>query len=245
MKILALDTATQSCSVAIVDDGVLLIEIATGIDQTHSRHLLDLIMSAVGIVGLKISDLDGFAVTIGPGSFTGLRIGISTIKGLAFASGKPTVGISSLTTLAWQCAQSRSLICAMLDARKHEVYYCRYRFQGDKLNKEEEEQVASPKQALRGIGEPCIFVGSGAQIYHEIISAEMGEYGFFASPSQHMIRASSVAYLSLNRFEQQDTDDFTSLAPLYVRKSDVLLKARPRLNSKPISRMHLTLDQNH
>ncbi|MGB5749373.1 MAG: tRNA (adenosine(37)-N6)-threonylcarbamoyltransferase complex dimerization subunit type 1 TsaB, partial [Desulfobacterales bacterium] len=110
MRILALDTATQNCSVAIVDDGSLLAELTSVNSTTHSRRLMDFINTVCSLADLKAEDVDGFAVTIGPGSFTGLRIGISTIKGLAFSLGKPVVGVSSLDALAWQCAQSAYLI---------------------------------------------------------------------------------------------------------------------------------------
>jgi tRNA threonylcarbamoyl adenosine modification protein YeaZ len=100
MKILAIDTATKSCSVAVTDDGSLSAELTTLKNQTHSKHLMELIHSVLEIAGFGVGDLDGLAVTIGPGSFTGLRIGISTIKGLAHALDKPVVGISSLKALA-------------------------------------------------------------------------------------------------------------------------------------------------
>jgi tRNA threonylcarbamoyladenosine biosynthesis protein TsaB len=238
MKILAVDTATQSCGVAIIDNGALLIEITTGIKQTHSKHLLDLINTAMEMAGLAISGVDGFAVTVGPGSFTGLRIGISTVKGLAFANGKPVIGISSLDALAWQCAQGDGIICAMLDARRQEVYFCRYRFRHGELKKESTEQVASAREALRGICEPCVFVGNGAQIYHEIILAELAELGLFASPSQHTIRASSIAYLSVNRFDQHETDNIASLVPRYIRKSDAMLNARSQSSLKSNYQTH-------
>jgi tRNA threonylcarbamoyladenosine biosynthesis protein TsaB len=89
MKILALDTATQSCSVAVTDEGSLSAELTIIKSQTHSKHLMELIHSVLGIAGFGVADLDGLAVTVGPGSFTGLRIGISTLKGLAHALDKP------------------------------------------------------------------------------------------------------------------------------------------------------------
>ncbi|MBW2597806.1 MAG: tRNA (adenosine(37)-N6)-threonylcarbamoyltransferase complex dimerization subunit type 1 TsaB [Deltaproteobacteria bacterium] len=92
MKILAVDTATKSCSVAVVQEKSLLAEITTGRKQTHSKHLMEMINRVMGLSGLSLSELDGFAVTRGPGTFTGLRIGISSVKGLSAASGKPIVG---------------------------------------------------------------------------------------------------------------------------------------------------------
>ena len=128
MKILAVDTSAMSCSTAIVDNGVVRAELSTVNSQTHSKHLMTMIDTVCKISGIEVAGMDGFAVTIGPGSFTGLRIGISTIKGLAWSLKKPVAGISSLEALAWQCAPVPCLICPLLDARKHEVYSGRYRF---------------------------------------------------------------------------------------------------------------------
>ncbi len=220
MKILALDTATQSCSVAIIDGESLLAELTMVNRQTHSRHLIDLINTVCGLSDLRTEDLEGFAVTIGPGSFTGLRIGISTIKGLAYSLSKPVVGVSSLEALAWQCAQSAYLICPLLDARKKEVYTCRYRFKDNELKKDGTEKVASPAEAVRGIREPSIFVGNAVQLYQENISAELGELAHFAAWGQHTIRASSIAWLSMTGFYRQQTDDVALLIPKYIRKPD-------------------------
>jgi tRNA threonylcarbamoyladenosine biosynthesis protein TsaB len=228
MKILALDTATQSCSVAIVDDGSLLVELTRVNIKTHSPYLMDLINTVCSIADLKAEDVDGFAVTIGPGSFTGLRIGISTIKGLAFSLGKPVVGVSSLDALAWQCAQSAYLICPLLDARKKEVYVCRYRFKNNELQKDGSEKVASPAEAVRGIREPSIFVGNAVQLYRENISAALGELAHFATLGQHTIRASSIAWLSMNEFHGQQSNDVALLVPRYIRRPDAEVKSRAK-----------------
>jgi tRNA threonylcarbamoyladenosine biosynthesis protein TsaB len=185
---------------------------------------MDLINTVCRIADLKAEDVDGFAVTIGPGSFTGLRIGISTIKGLAFSLGKPVAGVSSLDALAWQCAQSAYLICPLLDARKKEVYACRYRFKNNELKKDDTEKVASPAEAVRGIREPSIFVGDAAQMYREKISAELGELAHFAAWGQHTIRASSIAWLSMTGFNRKQTDDVALLVPHYIRKPDAEVK---------------------
>jgi tRNA threonylcarbamoyladenosine biosynthesis protein TsaB len=226
MKILALDTATQSCSVAIVEDGSLLAELTRVKGKTHSRHLLNLINTVCSIADLKAEDVDGFAVTIGPGSFTGLRIGISTIKGLAFSLAKPVTGVSTLDALAWQCAQSTYLICPLLDARKKEVYACRYRFINNELKRDVSEKVVSPTEAVSGIREPSIFVGNAAQMYRENISAELGELAHFAPQGQHTIRASSIAWLSLTGFYRKQTEDVALLVPHYLRKPDAKIKGQ-------------------
>jgi tRNA threonylcarbamoyladenosine biosynthesis protein TsaB len=223
MKILALDTATLSCSAAIVDDGMACAELTTVNTQTHSKHLMSMIDTVCDMSGLKIADMDGFAVTIGPGSFTGLRIGISTVKGLAWSLNKPVVGISSLDALAWQCIPAAYPVCTLLDARKQEVYYCRYRFQDGKLKKDRSEQVIALAGVINDIREPCIFIGNGANLYKEEILEKLGELAHFAGWNQDIIRASSVAGLSLERFVHHQTDDVALLVPHYIRKSDAEL----------------------
>jgi tRNA threonylcarbamoyladenosine biosynthesis protein TsaB len=224
MKILAVDTATNSCSAAVTDRKMLLAELTLANGRTHSRHLMNIIETVLEMAELQVEQLDGFAATIGPGSFTGLRIGISAIKGLAYALHKPVVGVSSLDALAWQCSQTPLLICAVIDARKKEVYSCRYRFIDLAMTKEGRERVASPTDTVRGIDEPCIFVGNGAMLYQELISAELGELAIFADNSRQIIRASTIAGLSLARIEQKPTEDAKLLVPQYIRNSDAELK---------------------
>jgi tRNA threonylcarbamoyladenosine biosynthesis protein TsaB len=182
-----------------------------------------MIDGVIGQAGLDITELDGFAVSNGPGSFTGLRIGIASVKGLAFSLKKPVVGVSSLKTLAYQCRQKPYLICPVIDARKHEVYYCRYRSDNGELKQEGPEQVALPLEAVGNIREPSIFIGSGAELYQQLIADELGQLAHFAAPNEHTIQASAVAWLSLPRFTQQDTEDVHLLAPHYIRKSDAQL----------------------
>ena len=223
MRILAVDTATTSCSVAIVDKTSLLSEFTLYREQTHSKHLMDMIKAALRMSGLNFSDLDGFAVTRGPGSFTGLRIGISTIKGLAVALEKPVVGVSSLEALALQVSYSRDLICPILDARKGEVYFSRYRFLNGHLKNQTKERVAPPDKAVDDFSESCLFVGNGALLYKEIILEKMGKFASFAPLIQNTIRASTMAYLSMAKFEKNDTDDIEKISPYYIRKSDAEL----------------------
>ena len=223
MRILAVDTATTSCSVAIVDKTSLLSEFTIDREETHSKHLMDMIKAVLRMAGLNFSDLDGFAVTRGPGSFTGLRIGLSTIKGLAVASEKPVVGVSSLEALAFQVSYSRDLICPILDARKGEVYFSRYRFLNGHLKKQTKERVAPPDKAVDDLNESCLFVGNGALLYKEMILEKMGGLASIAPMIQNTIRASTMAYLSMAKFEKNDTDGIEKIMPYYIRKSDAEL----------------------
>jgi tRNA threonylcarbamoyladenosine biosynthesis protein TsaB len=224
MKILALDTVTKSCSVALTDNGSLSAELTTLKDQTHSKHLMELIHSVFEIAGFGVRDVDGFAVTIGPGSFTGLRIGISTIKGLAHAVGKPVVGISSLKALAWQCADRNHLIVPFLDARKGEVYWATYCFERARLVQKSPARATAPEAALEHIKSPCVFIGNGAQLYRQQITTQLGDLAHFAPKDKDILRASSIAFLSIERFNAGDTDEVAGLIPQYIRKSDAELK---------------------
>ncbi|MGD8470682.1 MAG: tRNA (adenosine(37)-N6)-threonylcarbamoyltransferase complex dimerization subunit type 1 TsaB [Desulfobacteraceae bacterium] len=227
MKILALDTATQSCSVAVTNDGFLSAELSIVKSQTHSKHLMELIHSVLEIAGFHPGDLDGLAVTIGPGSFTGLRIGISTVKGLAYALARPVVGISTLEALAWQCGQTSYLICPLIDARKGEVYGATYGFNEGRLIQKTGPRAMVPEAVVEDIKSPCVFIGTGARLYRQDIVAATKGLAHFVPEGQNMIRASSVAFLSMPRFEANDTDEVGGLVPHYIRKSDAELNFGP------------------
>jgi len=223
MKILAVDTATQSCSVAVTSDGALCAELTTVRKQTHSKHLMELIHSVLEIAGFRVADMDGLAVTVGPGSFTGLRVGISTVKGFAYALDKPVVGVSSLKALAWQCAATSYLICPLIDARKGEVYCATYRFSEDQLIQKTGARAMTPEAVITEIITPCMFIGTGARLYRQRIDTALGSLAHFVPGDQNIIRASSVAILSMSRFEANDTDETAGLVPHYIRKSDAEL----------------------
>ena len=136
------------------------------------------------------------------------------------------VGISSLDALAWQWAPAPYPVCVLLDARKEEVYYCRYRTQDGELIKEGTEQVLGPDDVIKNIKEPSLFVGNGAFLYKDKISDQLGVLAHFSGWNRDYIRASSIAGLSLKRFDQGQTDDVAPLVPHYIRKSDAELKRK-------------------
>lgn len=220
MIILAIDTASRSCSVAVMDGEAVLAEINDVSGQTHSRHLMTMVDRALSASGARLGEIDGVAVTRGPGSFTGLRIGISAAKGLAEAAGKPLVGVSSLQALAWQIVQAEAIIIPMLDARRKEVYTARYRRDGQGLKMIAAEQAISPEVAVRDIDGPCTLIGDGAVTYAERLRAILGDHMQMALPFQHIIRASTVAFLAHVQLIA-DRDERLTLVPHYIRKSYV------------------------
>lgn len=224
MRILALDTATRTCSVAIVDHQSTVAELTNTSVQTHAVHLMGMVQRVIDRSGLALPDIDGFAVGRGPGSFTGLRIGISTIKALAAAAGKPVVGVSNLDALAMQAAPaSQHMICSLMDARKGEIYYSLYRCQDGNLHQIAPPRVSPLAEVLPAVDTGCVFIGEGAQRYRKEIYDKLGSYAVFAAPAQHTVRASTIGRLSLERFEKGHTDDIFKLVPEYLRKSDAEL----------------------
>ena len=196
--------------------------------ETHSVHLIQMIDGVLEMAGVRLDTLDGFAVTRGPGSFTGLRIGISTVKGLVETTGKPLVGVSTLHTLAGQAADDSRLICPIIDARKSEVYFSRYRYRQSRLEQVVDMKVAPVEKAIEGIDEPCLFVGDGARLYRDAILGTLGGNAHFAPASQQTLRASTVAFLSMEKFIRQETDRVDTFVPYYIRKSDAELNfSRP------------------
>lgn len=227
MKILAVDTATNSCSVAIADRGRLLAETTHVSRQTHSRHLTVMIAEICRFSGVEIGDVDGYAVTRGPGSFTGLRIGISTVKGLAAAAKKPIIGISTLESLALQVVMPHGLICAVIDARRGELYYGIFRCADGELSAHAPETTGALDDMLCDIRGPCTFVGNGVPAHRSEIRERLQGEAHFPTDSKHIIRAVSVALLAEKRLAAKDTDDVAHFAPAYLRKSDAQISRGP------------------
>lgn len=223
MRLLAADTATTSCGVAVADGTTILARTAIVSRVTHSRHLLQMIDDTLKNAGLTVKALDGFAVTRGPGSFTGLRIGISTIKGLAAACDKPVAGISTLEALAWPFCQSSLMVCSLIDARKGEVYTCRYRFKNGAIIALAPEAVLPPEQAVAGIDEPCIFAGTGVDVCGPAIKRLAGENAQLAPPFQNAVSPGIVAWLGTQRLGKNLAEDLDTFAPVYLRKPDAVV----------------------
>ncbi|MFW6010955.1 MAG: tRNA (adenosine(37)-N6)-threonylcarbamoyltransferase complex dimerization subunit type 1 TsaB [Desulfosalsimonas sp.] len=223
MNLLAIDTSGAACSAALMNSGRIQAEIFAEFDQTHARHVMELVNSLIKAAGIKALDINAFGVTSGPGSFTGLRIGMATIKGLALAYDRPVAGISSLLALAYPLRFTKELLCPMIDARKYEVYSEIYRFSDNGFTVVSSASVCSPDQLVSrvsGLGEPCLFTGSGALLYRDRISGELGSLARFAPDETGRIRAGTVAELAYRRILQGDACSAEELLPVYIRKSD-------------------------
>lgn len=227
MKLLAIETATALGGVAIMDDELLVAESRVNVKATHSERLLTEVDHALLSARLTIGDIDVFALSIGPGSFTGLRVGLSTVKGLLYATGKRVVTVPTLEALARNITFTALPLCPLLDARKREVYAGLFRWQEGALVRIISEQAIALETLLAKLAEPVVFLGEGALLYRRTIEEGMGERALFAEPRDMVPSPASVAALGMERARAGAFEDPLLLTPLYLRKSEAELKSAP------------------
>ena len=225
MILLAVDTATTSCSVALFKDEGLLAETVYTAGKTHSRHLLSMVHGILENCRLGPADIGGIAVTRGPGTFTGLRIGLSTVKGLASAIRVPVAGVSSLAALAFPFHLLDCPVVAMIDARRGEIYHAQYGGSPFATWAVAPVSLDVPEAAAAVLPENALLVGSGAVLYRDVFASRCPKIRF-ADPTQHVIRAASVGMLALARFNTQAADSIATLIPDYIRKSDAQIQEK-------------------
>jgi len=233
--VLGIDTATAAASVALVEGGRLVLEEVRSAPKqskgrgNHAEILIPLVETVLNKAGLSLSDVSGFAVSIGPGSFTGLRIGLSTVKGLAYGCKMPVVGISTLLAVAARVTDWNGLVCPFLDARKKEVYAALFRKRAGKLERLTQDLVSPADEIIRRIElldspEPCLFIGDGARVYENLITGALGERGLSTLGESFPSTAYAVAKLGEEKFNRREFDSPGPLIPLYIRPSEAELK---------------------
>lgn len=223
INLLCLSTAEPGCSLAIIKGKSLVCEEFWETKLTHSKRLMKMIeYMLVNRACMKLSDMDGFVAARGPGSFTGLRIGISVVKGLAYAMGKPAAGISSLDGIAFRFVQSSIPVCVMMDARRNEVYCAVYQFDYGRLVSKTQESVVCPEEAVDMTNGPAVFAGSGSKAYRNIIE-QKADAPSFVHDFQDSVSATALVrslYLKEDFFNTPEN----SLTPSYIRQSDAQLQ---------------------
>lgn len=223
MLILGIETSTKTGSVALVSEEAVIAQYSLNIEVTHSERLMSTVDRVLRDTGIAISQVDGFGVAIGPGSFTGLRIGLSTVKGLALATGKPAVGVPTLQALAWSVPQAASPVCPLLDARKNEVYAALYNFENmTPLHKIPESVI--PISRLEGwITGQTVFTGEAAHVYRSEIERLLGERALFAPRSVMLPSAAAVAEIGLGLIRTGRHMDPDEMIPRYIRRPEAEL----------------------
>ena len=221
MKIFGIDTSTSCGCVGLIDDDRIVADYLLNIPVTHSERLLGAIELILREAHCALEDLDGWAISLGPGSFTGLRIGVSTVKGLAFATEKPVVGFPSLDVLASQITPTPYLICPILDARKGEVYTAFYRYEkGDTLEKISSLQAIRPEELVNKINEKTIFIGDAVRTYGSFVRDSLPTLALFASSPLSALRGSTVARMGLELLRKGECLDLSTFNPIYIRPSE-------------------------
>ena len=218
MKILATDTSTDTLTVAVCNGQAVLAEIVVHAPRTHSERLLMTGHDLLGRAGLSLGELDALAVGVGPGSFTGLRIGISAWKGLALGAGLPLVGVPTLDALARLHAEAERPVCPVLDARMGEVFYGIHEPGAQGMSRRFGPAVGPVSELIARIDGPVLLAGDGAIRYGEELAAGLPE-ARFAPPLQNHARAAAVAFEGLRLLEDGDSGDAGAVRPVYLRKS--------------------------
>ena len=222
MKILGLDSSGIVASVAIVEDDVLIAEYTVNYKKTHSQTLLPMLDEIAKMTELDLNSIDAIAVAAGPGSFTGLRIGSATAKGLGLALKKPLIAIPTVEGLAYNLYDIPGLICPIMDARRKQVYTGVYRFTDHQLKVVEDQMAVSMEtviEKLNQYGEAVTFLGDGVPVFHEFIAEKMTVPYSFAPAHVNKQRAAAVAALGEIYYRQGKTETAMEHVPDYLRVS--------------------------
>lgn len=214
MLVLAIDTSTNIGAIGLYDDKKGVVgEITLNVKQNHSAITMTVLDTLLNLSGVKKEEIDKIAVSIGPGSFTGIRIGVGLAKGLAYALKTSIVGVNELDLLAEGYNGEKDVV-AMLDARKERVFFGKYKKVNGKFQLQGEYGAEELREILKDIETETVFIGDGALAYEKIIKEELGEKGIILGKSQNIPKISLLAEISLER-----EDNLFTLEPYYVTKS--------------------------
>lgn len=213
MKLLVIDTSGPVCGVAVTDGDRVLCEYTVQNRNTHSANLMPMIDEAFRSAGLELKDMDAIAAVVGPGSFTGVRIGIATAKGLAHGSGKPCIPVNALEALSRNLELCEGTVCPIQDARAGQVYGAAFA-RKERLMDDRPMMIDDYADMVGRFAAPYLFVGDGVPVYREKIAALLGESAVFAPPQLCYIRPSAAAVLAC---EKGKMTDYPDLKEYYLR----------------------------
>ena len=228
MMLMGIDSSTPQASIALLTDGHVLAQAEVDISATVSNQILFLIDRVLTSSGVNLQNLDGFCLTTGPGSFTGLRVGASILKGLLLATSKPFVKIDTLEALALQAMPTGNKICAILDARKKEVYTAHFFENDGVLERLTPDRALTPNQLCQEITGPTVFIGNGLDSYGSLLTSQLGGK-FLPNPNKCTDTVAACATrLAESRFKKEKTTNLDELTIKYVRKSEAELKLKEK-----------------
>lgn len=221
MRILALDSSGLVASVAVVEDDQTVAEYTINYKKTHSQTLLPMLDEVAKMIELDLHEIDAIAVAGGPGSFTGLRIGSATAKGLGLALHKPLVHVPTLEGLAYNLYGVSGLICPIMDARRKQVYTGIYSFDGGfhSIKNQMAVPVKELASLLNSMEKPVTFLGDGVPVYKELLEKELKIAHFYAPANMNRQRAASVGILGLQYYKEGKSETAEEHTPDYLRVS--------------------------
>jgi len=222
MKILAIDSSGLVASVAIVTEDTMLAEYTVNFKKTHSQTLLPMLQEIVKMIELDMETVDGIAVSSGPGSFTGLRIGSATAKGLGLALNKPIISVPTVDGLAYNLFGTDKLICPMMDARRNQVYTGLYCFKGNELHKILDQRAVLVDEIIEEInqrGQNVIYLGDGSKVYEDIIRENTKVNFQFAPMHMNRQRAGAIGALGIQYYNKNQMQTAAQHQPIYLRLS--------------------------
>ena len=228
MLILALESSAKAASVALMQDAELLAQYSQCSGLTHSRTLLPMVEDMLKNTDKKLADVDFIAVAHGPGSFTGIRIGVSTVKGLAWASDKKCVGVSTLAAMAWHGAAAGGLVCSVMDARRSQVYNALFEIKDgapERLCRDRAIALSELAAELRGYDREVLLVGDGARLSFDYLTAE--GISCRIAPQNLLYQSAWGVGMEALRTEPGTADD---LLPVYLRLSQAERERQERLS---------------
>ena len=219
MLILAVESSAAPSSCALLKDGVIIADMRTNVKLTHSQTLMPMVENMLKITNTNIGDIDVFAVSHGPGSFTGTRIGIAAVKGMALSYEKNCVGLSTLEVIANNIPYFSGIICSVMDARREQVYNALFECKGDGLCRITDDRAISIDtlgQEIGNLTRPCILVGDGAALCYNNLGQKYDNL-FIAPANLRYQNAAAAAQLALNYYNRGQTVSAAELNPVYLR----------------------------
>ena len=231
MKILALDSSGLVASVAVLEDDNCIAEYTINYKKTHSQTLLPMLDEVSRMIELDLNSIDAIAVAAGPGSFTGLRIGSATAKGLGLALQKPLVHVPTVDALAYNLVGHRDMVCPLMDARRNQTYTGLYAFDGNEMQVICEQCAVGIEEIIEKVNEqnrPVVFLGDGVPVFTSFIEEHCKVPYTFAPAHMSKQRAGAVAVLGMKMFEAGDFETATAHKPDYLRLSQAERELKER-----------------
>ncbi len=213
MKLLAIDTSGPVCGVAVMDGDQVLSEFTARNRLTHSTSLMPMVEACLHFAGKKLEEMDAIAAVTGPGSFTGVRIGVATAKGLAHGAGLPCIPVNALEAISRSAGTFDGVVCPIQDARAGQVYGAAFR-NGVRLMADEPRVLSDYLAEIRPLGERFLFTGDGVAVHRDQIVSTMGDRAAFASPERCYLRPSAAGAIAM---ESGEKTDYLNLQATYLR----------------------------